>query len=238
MLIYCLSSERPENVPIMQKHFGADPVGWVVPEGQKAAYVSAGAFLCHEISGPAFNELPKARNWALEHAFSRGEPCLQVDDDLQKFMDAEGKLSNWETAKEKLLSGLKEVPEAKIVGFPTTTNAYWLGDEIKTWVNINQFYWILPSEPRFDESLGAGCHEDIEFVAQHLRKYGAVARIHDAMILCDHDTNEGGCQTIRTTEMRRELAHRVVERHPDILRMHSKRDDRVAIKARRKKKLK
>jgi len=222
----------------MKGHFEPDEVMWVVPEGQGQSYHEAGARLVQEISGPAFNELPKARNWALEHAFGRGEPCLQVDDDLQKFMDAEGKVSDWETAKERLIAGLEQVPEAKIVGFPTTTNAYWLGDTVKTWVNVNQFYWILPSEPRFDESLGAGCHEDIEFVAQHLRKYGAVARINDAMILCDHDTNEGGCQSIRTVEMRRELAYKVVERHPDILRIHSKWDDRVAIRHRRKKKAK
>lgn len=87
---------------------------------------------------------------------------------------------------------------------------------------VGDFLVIDPtSSPRFDEKMSL--KEDYDLTAQHLKKYGKVARSNRVFITAQHYTNSGGAVAVRNDE--REQYNIAVLRHkwPGVFPQHNTR---------------
>lgn len=229
---YCPSAGRPANVPRMLQFFGPGLI-FITPEDEVPDYRAYGASQFLPVPEP---NLPAQRNIALEHAFNLGRACVQTDDDLNylKTRTKEGQNVN-ATPQEFIEDWLKlsETCAAQLYG-PGTTNPYFSRHKVKSDAFIiGWFFMVLPSTPRFDVRLQAGCGEDYDFSCQHVHAYGEVARCEWQSASYKTQENRGGCQTQRTRQ--KELAANAVllERWPHYVRVHPKWNHDLQMRPRR-----
>ena len=211
-MIAVISAGRPHNVGRMHDLLyptGGEEVLWFVGEGETDAYRQAGATVCDE------GKLVRSRNVALDVAFERGERCVQVSDDLRRLERVSWFRSSDKVEKEPTsLSWTLEEMEyelndtgAKLAGTAPTNNAFFFPGRV---VDTDKFIvadliMVQPCRLRFDENFTL--KEDYDYTAQHLEKFGKVARCNRILPTFSHRTNAGGAVAYRTeAEEQRNIA--------------------------------
>lgn len=161
--------------------------------------------------------LMEARNYALNDAFSKGETCCQVSDDLVKsrayiFDQTDFDRSKYGVShavmKEKPQAALKDICEElmhplgfsgfKLGGISPTTNQMSLRNKIcnKHFI-LGDLFVCLPTDLRFDMNMTL--KEDYDFTLQHVKEYGGVVRADYIYAQFGHKT-AGGVKDIRSEE--------------------------------------
>ena len=211
-----ISHKRSSNVSKMSQKIGN--ATWYVGEGEGERYKWAGAEFVNESGG-----LCRSRNVALEDAFDRGVPCIQLSDDLSKmkFVDNDKKSSaiSFNDASKKILQEMKD------------RNAYFFRPEKPVSENlfiVGDFIAILPTPIRFDESLRL--KEDYDFTLQHLTEYGKVARCNFILSSFAHRKNPGGAVHYRTSELEQKTIQQLKDKWPGCFKDNAKRADEVLMR--------
>jgi hypothetical protein len=233
--IAIISARRPDAVQKMTKVLGIETVTWYVSKDDcDDAYRSEGARRIMRTG-----TLCASRNAALEDAFERNLPCIQLSDDLGAMAEPV-----WSAEKGKfiaqpvpfrhvfegLVDGLRT--GAKLVGAAPTANPfYYRGKSIHNRAFIvGDCMCVAPSEPRFDEKLKL--KEDYAFTIDHLKKYGMVARKDDLLLTFAHRTNKGGAVAYRTPELEQETIAYLQQKYPGWLKPNPRRPNEILLRTR------
>jgi hypothetical protein len=227
MYVACVSSNRVANVPAMLEITAPAKLRWYVgSEADAAAYTAAGADV--RFAGP----LCAARNAALDDAFTKGVPCVQISDDLKRIQWLDDKrgvpgksgftkypvktmtflhaLGVLETVLEDgfMLTGVAATNNPGFYpGHPVSLNKFVVGD----------LFAAQPSEIRFDPAITLG--EDYDYTCQHLQRYGQVARVNRVLATFAHRSNPGGAVDARrgNPDLERENKLRLMSKWPEWL---------------------
>lgn len=199
--IAIISARRPGAVMAMSAYLDDLPATWYVADGEADVYRDAGAAEVVE-AGP----LCRARNLALATAFQRGQDCLQLSDDCTGF--------KWLRSARKgdaMPLGLRGVAlqlwraatqvGAYLAGAMPTANAFYAapGKVQTAHFIVGDTMLIRQGTPlRFDENLRL--KEDYDYTAQHLYRYGRVARVGSLLAGYRHGTNPGGAVAYRNPD--------------------------------------
>lgn len=225
-----ISHQRSSNVTKMSQKIGN--ATWYVGEGEGERYRWAGAEFVSESGG-----LCRSRNAALEDAFDRNLPCIQLSDDLSriKFANNDKKAVpiSFNDAAKKVLQEMKD-RGAFYGGAAPTDNAYFFHPEKPVSENlfiVGDFTVVLPSPPRFDESLRL--KEDYDFTLQHLTEYGKVARCNFILASFAHRKNAGGAVHYRTSELEQKTIQQLKTKWPGCIKDNAKRPDEVLMRWKR-----
>lgn len=228
--IAIISARRPHNVPKMQAY--APTATWYVAEGETADYQAAGATSVIEAG-----DLISARNTALQAAFALGEPCLQLSDDLGGLLLVNpDKTTSPLTVDEaaRFLHMMCQRTGAKLAGTAPVANTFYIDPTKPVRTQhfiVGDLIYVLPSEPRFDP--GLRLKEDYDFTAQHIRTYGAVARVDVVMAKFAHRTNKGGAVSYRTEAAEQEAITYLKAKWPGVIVDNPRRPNEVLFKGER-----
>jgi hypothetical protein len=222
--IFIISRARPQNVgPMIQ--LLQEPLTWVVPPSDHAAYSNAGASTILTVDG-----LCAARNVALDHAFYEDYYCVQVSDDLGRLSRAHGKKRldlAVPTAIEWLVDALAR-SHARLGGIAPTDNPYFSRKLMsRTAFVVGDLIVVKPTPLRFDEALKL--KEDYDYTLQHLRQYGEVLRADFILATFKHYTNKGGAVDARTPQVEQETIAYLLKKWPTFLKLNPKRENELLL---------
>jgi len=175
-------------------------------------------------------KLTPARNMALDDAKKSGKVCVQVSDDISKWMfyDCEKLDFRGETdfkkanasilgvkkhvisplaAAQYLLARMRADPDSPRLGgvFPTTNAAMTMGlaEVGKQHFILGDFFVAEPSSPcRFDTEITL--KEDYDYTCSHLKEHGSVLRSNRLFIQVKHISNVGGAVASRDAQGEKE----------------------------------
>lgn len=246
--VYVISARRPGNVPGMQSRLGpAEPVTWVVPDGEAADYRLAGARSVLPVPAPtgAARYLPVQRNAALDNARDRGVVCVQTDDDLRRLYapvwppgDAKPVrvTITWAQARKRLIDALGATG-AYLAGVNPTTNLLDVINRPETvpYGFVRAALCAIDARhdvPRFDDTLPL--KEDYDYSCRHLATYGALVRCNWLLADYSYGTNRGGVVTYRNPQLEAETMGLLVGRWPQYLRPHHRRQGELSFLPRRR----
>lgn len=243
--VYVISSGRPLNVAPMTALLtdpdSPGPVTWVVPADQARTYTEAGARSVIGVDDPppGASPLSRARNTALDHAEAAGHLCCQVDDDLRALYrltaDRTRAPAQWPTVRQALAAALTGDQAPYLAGIAPTSNPLSARHTQTDWgFVIGSLCLTRPgSGVRFDETLPL--KEDYDYTCRHLEAHGRIARLNWLFADMAHYTNRGGAVAYRTAALEARTAARLLERWPDYLKPHPRRDHEVSFRPRPKK---
>lgn len=223
-LIAIISARRPNAVEKM-KQFAPDAY-WFVAIGDKNAYQQAGAVNVIE-SGA----LCESRNLALETAFQKNIPCVQLSDDLTKLQHIDDELKLWDLTLNDAITAMAKITQSmgvKLAGVAPVANTFYYSKDkpVKTQhFIVGDMIYVEPSKPRFDTELHL--KEDYDFTAQHIAIYGGVARCDFIFASFKHRTNAGGAVTYRTPEIEQNAIARLQEKWGSAIRLNKRRENEV-----------
>jgi hypothetical protein len=193
-----ISHARPANVAAMLSIAGPGAT-WYVGSGEAQAYRNAGASQVIEAGG-----LCESRNRALKDAWSRGQPCLQLSDDLKRIKLAQPGVKpvaiTLDQALDRMLGALS-LTHARLAGVAPTANAFYYQPKkpISTRAFcVGDMILVLPCELLFDPA--CALKEDYDYSMQHLKAFGVVARCDMILAEFKHRGNPGGAVEWRTSE--------------------------------------
>ena len=222
-----ISARRPDNVPLMEERIGAGLV-WYVAEGDGPAYEDAGADSVIE-AGP----LCRARNMAIDDAQAQQLPCVQMSDDFRrvkrKQLPSESvvEITAQEAADEiwTQMAGLG----ARLGGCSPTANPYFAHVDVKlAGFVVGDFIVVGDTDLRFDESMSL--KEDYDYTAQHLARYGLVARCDLVLAEFAHRSNAGGAVAYRTADLERQMIRHLMKKWPGKFRLNPKRQNEIIMR--------
>jgi len=224
-VIAIISAGRPANVKAMSD------VGWqgtwFVPYGEGDAYLDAGASDVIE-SG----NLIDSRNVALDMAFDQGDVCVQVSDDCTKMRRLHQGEAPAALPGEFVAEALDHITaNCRLVGIAPTDNAFYGGEKVKRQhFCVGDLFVAAPSPIRFDRRLRL--KEDYDYTAQHIYRYGEVARLDWWLVSFTHRTNAGGVVQYRTAEVEQESIAVLREKWGNWIQPNSRRDNEVLLRVR------
>lgn len=220
-----ISARRPKNVPKMHAYTG-DGVTWYVAQGDTGAYRAAGAVNIVEAG-----DLIAARNAALVAAFDAGVNCVQLSDDLGGICIVNEDKSTDDITLDEAIGFLQKATEVmgvRLAGVAPVANTFYI-DPAKPIRDrhfiLGDFMLIAPSEPRFDEQLRL--KEDYDFTAQHIQRYGGVARCDVVMAKFAHRSNSGGAVSYRTPELEQAAIDRLTSKWGDAIVPNPRRPNEI-----------
>lgn len=221
-----ISHKRAHNVEKMNAQ--VPNAVWYVGHGEAEEYRAAGAQNVIEAGG-----LMESRNRALDDAHADGRACVQVSDDLGGILLAGEKKDRPITVElaVKMMADVANSLGAKLAGGSPTANRFYvdLNKPVKTHhFIVGDLIWVAPSEPRFDMNLKL--KEDYDFTAQHLKAYGAVARVDALMPKFAHRTNSGGAVAYRTSELEQQAIAYLKSKWPGAITDNPRRPDEILFK--------
>jgi hypothetical protein len=222
-----ISAGRPQNVRHMHSLVGA--ATWYVPEDQHPEYQDAinqtGGM--SELAKGSDSNVTHARNRALEDAFNRGLPCVQLDDDMKWikqviFTEEENKAvhASPEHAIQDITKRLTR-SGFKLAGTAPTNNPYFTrADETHRTFCRSPLWVVLPNRLRLDPLLLVKF--DYDYTLQHIREYGGVCRVDRYITEFDYGTQKGGHVNSRTLETQEDAiaylegkwGRRLIKRNP------------------------
>ena len=225
-LIAIISHKRAGNVGKMSAHL--PNAVWYVGHGEADEYKEAGAVNVVESGG-----LIDSRNRALDDAHNSGRGCVQVSDDFGGVTLAGTKSDKKITLLQaiEMMSGVADQIGAKLAGVAPVANRFYVDPEkpVKTrHFIVGDLIYVAPSSPRFDDKLRL--KEDYDFTAQHLKEYGAVARLDVLMAKFAHRTNAGGAVAYRTSDVEQEAIAYLKAKWPGAIVDNPRRPDEVLFK--------
>lgn len=167
-------------------YFCGEDVVWYVGDGEKDAYLAAGAK--HVVES---GKLIPTRNRILEDGFALGLPTVQLSDDLQDINECYQVSANpkrnalrpmdFDDAVQQMISNLKE-SRLMLAGVSPTDNPLWFSPDkaisTRSFV-IGDFTVSMPNDIRYDERFTL--KEDYDYTMQHIAKYGGVIRMNAIM---------------------------------------------------------
>lgn len=173
----------------------------------------------------------RARNAALDDAFDRGLPCVQLSDDLSRVArlgpDGEAHRLAFRAAVRHTYDAMEFSP-AKLGGAAPTSNPFFARDRVNTAAFIvGDFIVVKPSDQRFDEELRL--KEDYDFTLAHLAAHGAVARLDWLLMSFAHRTNAGGAVDDRTADVEQQAIGRLRQKWGDAIRDNPRRPNEILL---------
>lgn len=216
-----ISRARPERVPEMSKLVGA--ATWIVTPEDVWRYQEQG------VQVESTNGLSEARNLALEMAFRRRMPCVQLDDDLKGAKFAyEGKGVPTEPSRciDLLVERCVE-SDLMLAGGQPTNNPYFARGGTKLFI-LGSAICVKPSEPRFDTKLWL--KEDYDFTCQHIALYGGALRVESLIFDFQHYTNAGGAVDNRNERVEQKMIEYLTKKWPGWIHPHPTRANEVLLR--------
>lgn len=226
-----ISARRPQNVVPMTEKIGR--ATWYISPDDFEMYLDVPTCITAD--------LPHARNAALNDAFVRQLPCIQISDDLKElFVLQEGMPGRWAhcdrvsfaTFVGLLWDSIGRVPNAHLAGVNPAANPFHcdVSNPIKTeHFCLGDFFLATPSTPRFAHALRL--KEDYDFTAKHIQTYGAVARNGRAIAVFSHRENKGGAVDYRTSRREQQSIAYLQERWgTDVFKENIKRPNEVLMR--------
>jgi hypothetical protein len=195
---------------------GVKPV-WYVDEASLEDYKKLG------VNAKVGGKLTPARNMALDDARKKKLVCVQVSDDISKWVyydcakqdftgEQDFKKANFALAGTKnyvisplasaqfMLAKMRSHPSNPHLGgvFPNANAAMTLGGSefgMQHFI-LGDFFVAEPSSPcRFDTSMTL--KEDYDYTCSHINRHGCVLRCNRLFIHVKHSTNAGGAVSVR-----------------------------------------
>jgi len=228
------------------KHVGLQPI-WYVDEASLEDYRKLG------LNAKVGGKLTPARNMALDDARAKKRVCVQVSDDISKWIyydiekqDLRGevnfKKANAALAGTKkhvvsplaaaqfLLAKMRADPDKPHLGgvFPTMNAAMTLGTQEygKEHFILGDFFVAEPSSPcRFDTTMTL--KEDYDYTCSHLATHGSVLRCNRLFIQVKHATNVGGAVATRDAAGSKEKQNIAIlqSKWPGVFTLNGRRKD-------------
>jgi len=225
---------------------------WYVDEQSLDAYQSLG--LKAKVGG----KLCPARNMALDDAAKKNLVCVEVSDDIAKWVyydiakqDVRGgkgfDKSNAALAGAKdygisplaaaqlMLAKLRTHPsKPKLCGVACSNNAALaMGQEdYNTCAFIlGDFFVAEPSSKvRFDETMTL--KEDYDFTCSHIKEHGAALRCNKMMVYARHSTNQGGAVASRDGQGKKERENIAIlqRKWPGVFQLNKRRPNEVLMR--------
>jgi hypothetical protein len=226
--IAVISSGRPGAPAKMARFLVGLDVTWYVGADEFDDY----ARFAEGHSVEAVGGLIASRNAALEYAFQLGQPCLQLSDDLTKLQMIEASGQTAECSLRRAIDTMSNalaMTGAKLAGVAPTSNAFFGKRAINPrGFCVGDMILVQPTDLRFDTALRL--KEDYDYTAQHLERYGKVARVDWLLASFTHSTNPGGAVAYRTPEVEQEAIAILKAKWPAAIRDNAKRPDEILFK--------
>lgn len=216
-----ISRARPDRVEPMSKMVGA--ATWVVTPEDYWDYRQ------QAVEAYFTNGLSEARNLALEMAFDRGLPCVQLDDDLKgaKFAYSQKGVPTEPSRAIDALVERSAESDLKLTGGQPTNNPYFARGGTKLFI-LGSAMCIKPSSPRFDTNLWL--KEDYDFTCQHIEEYGGALRVENLIFDFAHYTNSGGAVDSRSAKVEQRMISYLLQKWPGWIHKHPTRENEVLIR--------
>lgn len=188
--------------------------------------------------------LVAARNRAMEDAFERGVPCLQLSDDMRAIVYADPKddctaeVHRYRRVRGTLAELVDDLvttarqTDARLVGV-APTNSLTFYNHLRP-VSLAGFVlgdcmWIDPNPLRFDHNLSL--KEDYDYTAQHLQCYGVAARCNRWLLEFAHRSNAGGAVTRRTSALEQaSIAYLQDKWGADVMRRNARKPNEITMR--------
>lgn len=224
-----ISAGRPGMVPHYRDPEDPAFIGeatWYVPNDEWREYKKWGA-----LKFGAGDTLVGARNAALEDAFKRNIPCIQLSDDMKRVRHHDGTTTT-EASFGAAAAGVMrqlEMSDVRLAGVAPTDNPYFSDGGSKTsHFIVGDFIIVKPSTPRFDPNLRV--KEDYDFTLQHYFEYGGVLRCDSWLAAFQHRSNPGGAVAYRTEAVEQEAIAYLKARWPGWIKDNPRRPNEVLMK--------
>lgn len=228
--MYVISKGREQVLP-----FGENKkiYNFVVPTEEVEKYKQVGCLNVFGVTGG----LVAARNFALDHAFSKSNICVQISDDFVRV-----KVNNFLEKKQNVtLDGCIEetvklfntINCVKLLGIPPNDNPFIYNKYLsKNTFCVGDLLFVKPSSPRFDPKLTT--KEDYDFTLQHKKKYGNCLRFQKYLYLFKHYTNKGGVFDIRNTETEQKNINYLKAKWGGQIQLNPRRINEIILKTNQK----
>jgi hypothetical protein len=210
--------------------FGTQEINFFVKdENDKINYLQNGAKYVF-ITGSLIN----SRNKALEFAFSTGDICVQVSDDLKKieFNDFTGirtkKYAQVIDVIENIIPMFLE-SQYYLCGFPPTSNPYFaMKKEDNGKFIVGDFIIVKPCQILFDTNLRL--KEDYDYTLQHIKEYGGCVRYGYFLNEFIHYSNKGGAVSYRDDNLEIDTIKYLQNKWGlDIIKLNTKRKNEILL---------
>eukprot|EP00931_Biecheleriopsis_adriatica_P101511 TRINITY_DN7662_c0_g2_i1.p1 TRINITY_DN7662_c0_g2~~TRINITY_DN7662_c0_g2_i1.p1 ORF type:complete len:654 (-),score=165.82 TRINITY_DN7662_c0_g2_i1:48-1958(-) len=235
------------DIMVIEGHFkqvGVRPM-WYVDQDSLEDYKKLG------LNAKVGGKLTPSRNMALDDAKKKKLVCVQVSDDISKwlYLDCEKQNFSGEKGFQKqnecllgtkkhcvsplaaaqfMLAKMRADPDKpKVAGvFPTGNAAMTLGVEEfgKHHFILGDFFVAEPESPcRFDTNLTL--KEDYDYTCSHLKTHGSVLRCNRMFLQVKHSTNAGGAVANRDNNGQKEKMNIAIlqEKWPGVFRINKNR---------------
>lgn len=227
-----ISTGRQKNVEFMQSMCEPSECHWYVNFGEYDIYKQAGAHYVFE-SG---ENICEARNLALQHAFEKTLPCIQISDDLRNIKrvwlnEKKQKMAEFTSVEYVCNTLIEKLSDTGLLygGVAITNNPLnYDGQDISAnKLIVNDFICMMPSAYRFDDNLAL--KEDYDMSIKQLIEVGGVLRLNN--ILCDfpHRQNEGGANSYRNQTTEGEATQKLIAKWPNYVKMNPRRPGQVLL---------
>jgi hypothetical protein len=230
VFVAVISARRPHRVRPMTRWTGE--ATWIVAPEDVPAYRAEIDKLGLELPLVPVEGLAAARNRALDLAFERGVPCLQVSDDLSGLWRLLPDGSTCELSFDgaaRLLREELEMSDFRLAGAAPTDNPFYASEHTgSAHFIVGDLILVGPTPLRFDERFLL--KEDYDYTCQHYATYGGVVRLNWLLARFAHRTNPGGAVAIRTAELERRMIALLKGKWGDWIRDHPKRPNEVILR--------
>ena len=227
-----ISHQRPKNVVTMRKALGGAQATWYIDRNDSVEhYKMAGAERVACSGG-----LVESRNQALDDAFHRGLPCIQLSDDLKKLRRAISN-KNKEAAQISFaaavdtLATAAQANGARLAGCAPTDNAFYFNPDKpvhSTAFIVGDFILVYPCQLRFDDELPL--KEDYDYTLNHLSAFGRVARCNSILASFAHRTNAGGAVAYRTDALEQQAIQHLKSKWGDAIKDNPRRPNEILMR--------
>jgi hypothetical protein len=223
-----ISARRPERVPAMKALLGSG-AHWFVAKGDGDAYRANGADNVVESGG-----LCESRNAALDMAFSKDMPCVQMSDDLKAIKKAHSKTQTEPMKFAQAIGDMLHVAKlyrSRLVGVAPTANAFYYNPEkpfkLKAFI-VGDMILCIPCDIRFDTNLLL--KEDYDFTLKHLKQFGRAVRVDNILAEFAHRTNAGGAVSYRTELLEQTCIAYLKRKWGAVIRDNPRRKNEILLK--------
>ena len=222
--VYVISANRYNDLPFDNAQ--KEKYIFCVKNGQKELYQQNG---CKEVYNTG--NLMDSRNFALEHAFSNNNICIQLSDDIKKVTTNKNffkkKIVKLDEAIEDIVSKFVKIKGVDLMGVPPTDNYFFANKLVlENKFCIGDMLFVKPNELRFDTQLSL--KEDYDYTLQHIQK-GKVLRYQKYLFTFKHYSNKGGAVDIRNDKEEQKNIMILKSKWGDKIRLNPKRKNEILI---------
>lgn len=223
----CISTNRPANVPKLEKATG-HKFTWFVKPGEEKDYRDAGASSVIEVDG----NICVARNKAIHEA---GElTCLQISDDYKSvaFITQENQVNirtraSFDEALTQMVA-LHVGHNSSYTGVAITNSLlHYTGKTVDINKLIVNDCILIRSAICFDPL--ANLKEDYDMFVRTVTQGRICLRINYMQMDFPHRNNKGGANDYRTEELERKCNLYVMNKHYGYIQLHKTRKNQLAI---------